>query len=209
MKIKIIDNFFKDEDFKLIQKFNLKKKVQKNGIEVYHNKIDKNYNVEADIFDKETLKKLFKSYHSIAMNILEELSPEKKHLYEFSEFHIIEIGKDFIFPIHDDTPNKLLSGVIYLKPDNNFGTIFYKNKKGEDKKIIEWKVNRAVFFSRLERSSWHSYRGDGISNRITIVYNLMTNDIKSVLKIENKNYFFSLLRYKINPYLFKYFKFTI
>ena len=30
-------------------------------------------NVESDIFDKETLKKLFKSYHSIAMNILEEL----------------------------------------------------------------------------------------------------------------------------------------
>ena len=78
MKIKIIDNFFKDKDLKLIQKFTLKKKVQKDGIEVYHNKIDKNYNVESDIFDKETLKKLHKSYHSIAMNILEELSPEKK-----------------------------------------------------------------------------------------------------------------------------------
>ena len=29
MKIKIIDNFFKDENLKLIQKFNLKKKYKK------------------------------------------------------------------------------------------------------------------------------------------------------------------------------------
>ena len=46
--------------------------------------------------------------------------------------------------------------------------------KGANKRIIEWKQNRAVFFSRNERETWHSYEGDGSSNRIALVYNLMT-----------------------------------
>ena len=37
----------------------------------------------------------------------------------------------------------------------------------------------------------------------------MTNRIKDVYKIENKNYFIGLLRYKINPILYKYFKFNL
>ena len=69
---------------------------------------------------------------------LEELSPKKKDLYEFTEFHLVEIGKDFQFPIHDDIPNKLLSGVIYIKPEKNSGTYFFDTKKGDGKKEIEW-----------------------------------------------------------------------
>ena len=62
------------------------------------------------------------------------MCPEKLSLYEYSEFHIIETGADYKYPIHDDTPNKLLSGVVYLKPSVNSGTSFYKNKKGDGKK---------------------------------------------------------------------------
>ena len=50
-------------------------------------------------------------------------------MYDYSEFQIVETGANFVFPIHDDTPNKLLSGVVYLKPEYNSGTIFYENKK--------------------------------------------------------------------------------
>ena len=66
-----------------------------------------------------------------------------------------------------------------------------------------------VFFSREEKKTWHSYRGDGISNRTALVYNLMTTKIKDVCKIENSSYLSTILRYKINPYLYRFFKKTI
>ena len=69
--------------------------------------------------------------------------------------------------------------------------------------------NRAVFFSRKERETWHSYEGDGKSDRIALIYNLMTNNIRDVYKVEKKNYFLGNFRYKINPYIFEYFKTTI
>ena len=141
--------------------------------------------------------------------MLKKLNPKKVNLYEYSEFSLIITGSNYKFPIHDDTPDKLLSGVIYLFPEKNTGTIFYENKKGENKKIIEWRQNRAVFFSRNEKETWHSYEGDGISNRVALVYNLMTKNLKDVYKVEKKNYFLGNLRYKINPYLYKFFKKTI
>jgi len=97
----------------------------------------------------------------------------------------------------------------WIKREKNIGTIFYEDKQGNGRKEIEWKQNRAVFFSRTERETWHSYQGDGKCNRIALVYNLMTNNIKEVCKIEKKNYFISQFRYKINPYIYRFFKFTI
>ena len=181
-----IDNFLTQEDFEKLSNVSLEK-TESNQISVYHNLIDSKQNVKADCLDVSTVKRLNKNYHFKAMDILKKLYPEKCELYEYSEFHIIETGSDYKYPIHDDTPNKLLSGVIYLRPKKNSGTIFYKNKKGEEKKEIEWRQNRAVFFSRKERSTWHSYQGDGKNNRVALVYNLMTNDIKKVCNIENKN----------------------
>jgi len=203
-----IDNFLTQEDFEKLSNVSLEK-TESNQISVYHNLIDSKQNVKADCLDVSTVKRLNKNYHFKAMDILKKLYPEKCELYEYSEFHIIETGSDYKYPIHDDTPNKLLSGVIYLRPKKNSGTIFYKNKKGEEKKEIEWRQNRAVFFSRKERSTWHSYQGDGKNNRVALVYNLMTNDIKKVCNIENKNYFLTRIRHSINPYLYRFFKFLI
>ena len=64
------------------------------------------------------------------MKLLKELYPEKLKLWEYSEFHIIETGSKYKYPIHRDTPYKLLSGVIYLSPKVNKGTILYEDKKG-------------------------------------------------------------------------------
>jgi hypothetical protein len=80
------------------------------------------------------------------------------------------------------------------------------SKSIPNKNIVDWKQNRAVFFSRKERESWHSYEGDGVSTRVALVYNLMTRKIKQVYKIEKKNYFFGQIRWKLNPYIYKYFK---
>ncbi len=208
MNIKIIDNFLNQKDFDDLCSLNLEN-VKKDKVKVYHNSIFRNGDLKNECIDKEILKRLSKNYNHKALELLQELNPKKVDLYEYAEFNIIETGADYKFPIHDDTPNKLLSGVIYLKPDKNSGTIFYDNKKGDGKREIGWKPNRAVFFSRSEKQTWHSYEGDGISNRFALVFNLMTNDIKGVCKAENKIYFFTKLRFSINPYLHKYFNITI
>ena len=208
MKIKILDNFLNNYDFERLTSLNLQK-VSSKQLKVYHNKIKDDLILHNECIDKKILLDLNNNYHSKALNILKEINPAKVSLYDYSEFQIIETGAECKFPTHDDTPNKLLSGVVYLKPNENSGTVFYSKKNGEGKREVDWRVNRAVFFSRKERETWHSYQGDGKSNRIVLVYNLMTNRIKDVFKIENKNYFYGNLRYKLNPYIYKFFKKTI
>ena len=208
MKIKVIDNFLELNDFINLKKIKLKK-IANNEIKIYHNKINNKKIISNTCLSKKFLKKLHKNYHIKALNLLKELSPDKLDFYDYSEFDIIQTGKDYNFPIHDDTPDKLLSGVIYLKPKKNIGTIFYNDKKGNGKKEISWKQNRAVFFSRNERKSWHSFKSDGNSVRIALVYNLKTKKIRQVFSAENKNYFLGIFRYKLNPLLLKYFRFTI
>ena len=208
MKIEEIDNFLDLEDFNAIVKIPLLK-IKKNEVKVYQNSIIDNKVIKSECINPEILIRLNSKYHSKALEILKKIKKEKVDLYDYSEFHIIETGANCNFPIHDDTPNKLLSGVIYIKPEKNEGTSFYETKSGKNKKTIEWKPNRAVFFSRIERETWHSYKGNGDSNRIALVYNLMTKRIKEVYKIEKKNYFLGMFRYKINYYLYRYFKFTI
>lgn len=204
IKIKVIDNFLSKKDLILLANKKIKLLSRKN-IAVYHNQIDSNLKIKNSIISKNELKNLHNNYHPKAIKILRELNQEKLKLYDYSEFHIVKTGADYKFPIHDDNPNKLLSGVIYLKPKKNTGTIFYKNKKGIGKKIIKWKINRAVFFSRLEKKTWHSYEGNHKENRVALVYNLMTKRLKDVYKIEKKNYFLGMLRFLINPYIIKFF----
>ena len=207
-KTKIIDNFFNIDDFDIINNIKLDV-IRNNSIKMYHNTIDKKNIIQSEAakscISENIIQLIHKKYHQKVFKILEELNLKKSKLYDYTDLTIIKTGKNYKFPIHDDTPNKLLSGVIYLYPKINTGTIFYENKKGNIKETILWKKNRAVFFSREERETWHSYEGDGKSDRIALVYNLMTNRIKDVYKIEKKNYLLGNFRQKINPYIFKYF----
>ena len=207
LNIKIIDNFLDNEDLeKLVRSIN---QENTNEIKVFHNKIDSNNRILESSLDKEFIIKLQNKYYPKALKILQELSAEKAKLYDYSDFTLILTDKNRKFPIHDDTPDKLLSGVIYLHPERNSGTKFFDNQKGENEKSIEWKINRGVFFSRIERESWHSYESNGLTNRITLVFNLKTKRIKEVYKIEKKNYFIGNLRYRLNPYIHKFFGVTI
>ncbi len=162
-KIEIIDQFLNQEDYLELCNLKLNFKSTNNTIKVFHNKIDYNFNVTQYSIDPLIIKKLQSNYHERAIGILKNICPEKADLYDYSDFTLICTDKNYRFPIHDDIPNKLLSGVIYLSPSENVGTIFYSDKLGNNKKIIEWKKNRGVFFSRREQETWHSYEGNGIS----------------------------------------------
>ena len=205
--IKIIDNFLDKKDLSLL--LNAIKKKETKKFKILHNTIDSENKIMTSTINKKLIFRLQKKYYLKAMKILKVLSPQKYKLYDFSDFTIVITNKNQKFPIHDDTPDKILSGVIYLYPKKNSGTLFYSNKKGEKKNEIEWKVNRGVFFSRIEKKTWHSYEGDGKSDRVALVFNLKTKNIKKVFEIEKKNFILGYLRYRLNPYLFKFLKATI
>ncbi len=209
-KIKIFDNFLDSEDLKILNIY-AKNLSNNRNISVFHNKVDINNKILSASIDQNLLINLNKKYLEKAINILKELNEEKVSLIDYSDFTIIKTKKNKKYPIHDDTFNKLLSGVIYLYPEKNIGTTFYNSKSGKDKDVVEWKINRAVFFSRKERETWHSYEADSDNDRVTLIFNLMTKEknFKKVLKIENKNYFISKLRYKLNPHLYRFFNYTI
>tara|TARA_B100000963_G_scaffold60448_1_gene48361 strand:+ start:35042 stop:35671 length:630 start_codon:yes stop_codon:yes gene_type:complete len=202
------DNFLTNEDFNKLTSLKIDN-VKETSTKVYHNSISSNGVINNSLIDNELLKKLHSNYHSKAIEILKNIAPKKVDLYDYSEFMIIKSGKNYKFPIHDDTPNKLLSGVIYLYPEKNTGTLFYSDKKGSDRELIDWKPNRAVFFSRIERKTWHSFEGDGKSDRIVLVYNLVAKNLKKVFKVEGTNFIIGYLRYKLNPYIYRIFKKTI
>ena len=209
-KIKVFDDFLDAEDLKELSIY-AKSLNNDRDVHVFHNKIDPNNNILNSSIEKDLLIKLNKKYLEKGISILRELNEEKVNLIDYSDFTIIKTKKNKKFPIHDDTFNKLLSGVVYLHPENNIGTMFYNTKNGKDKNVVEWKINRAVFFSRIERETWHSYEADSNNDRITLIFNLMTKDrnMKKVLDIDKKNYFYGKLRYKINPYLYRFFGKTI
>ena len=208
LKIEIIDDFLDKEDLNSLQ--NLKLKNTPDGkMNVYVKKIDKADKISGSGIEDETALKFQKNYHDKAMKLLKKLNSEKADLYEYSEFGITDTGTNYNFPIHNDTPNKLLSGVIFLSPEKSEGTKFYKNKKGDGENSIEWKVNRGVFFSRLENHSWHSFNNGENGVRRVLIYNLMTYDVKRVCEIERVNPIFVKFKHLVNPYLYRFFKFVI
>jgi len=208
INIEIKEDFLSEVDLKELQFLSLKKTHDKE-INVYVKKIDGKNNISGNGMSDSTVRRLQERYHNKAIDLLNKLNPKKTELYEYSEFGITDTGTNYNFPIHNDTPNKLLSGVIFLSPGNSTGTKFYDNKKGDGENSIDWKVNKAVFFSREEGRSWHSFNNSENEVRRVLIYNLMTTDIKSVCKIEKINYLFVKFKHLINPHLYRFFKFVI
>ena len=207
LNIEVLDNFLNEKDLSELQALKLEETPDKK-MNVYVKKIEGN-SVSGTGMSEKTVIKLQENYHSKAMALLNKLNPDKANLYEYSEFGITDTGTNYNFPIHNDTPNKLLSGVIFLSPSKSVGTKFYKNKKGDGENVIDWKINRGVFFSRLENHSWHSFNNEKNGTRRVLIYNLMTRNIKEVCKIENINYSLIKFKYLINPHLYRFFKFVL
>ena len=125
---------------------------------------------------EDNIREIHNSYHNQMINWLKELAPEKLQHYWYTELNVVNNGKDYVFPIHSDSRDKLLSVVIYIAPENNEGTWLYEDKTGKNPKQIEWLTNRAFVFSRNDHT-WHSYKADGKQNRMTLVYNLRSKKL--------------------------------
>ena len=168
MNIKIIDNFLKDQDFSDLCSLNINT-VERDKVKVYHNSVYNNGQIKNDCIDKDTLKRLVKNYNHKALELLEELNPKKVDLYEYAEFNIIETGADYKFPIHDDTPNKLLSGVVYLKPEKNSELFFTTIKKVKVKRKLNGDLIEQFFFQdQKKRHGIHMRAMETKSTRFSI-----------------------------------------
>lgn len=200
-----IDGFLKPEHFKTLKDLKLEN-VKKDEIKIYSNRVFKNGEINGSCLNNSLIQELFENYHNKALNLLRKLNNNKIELWDYSEFHIIETGSHYKYPIHRDSPFKILSGVIYISPEINKGTLLFSNMSGKDKKEILWEPNKALFFSRDENNSYHSYEGDEKSTRRALVYNLMTNNLKEVCKIENINFYKVKIREFLNPYIHRIFK---
>ena len=123
---------------------------------------------------EDNIREIHNSYHDKMWEWLTELAPDKLQHYWYTELNVVNNGRDYVFPIHSDSRDKLLSVVIYIAPDKNEGTWLYEDKSGKNPYQVEWKTNRAFAFSRND-NTWHSYKADGVRNRLALVYNLRSD----------------------------------
>ena len=149
--------------------------VGKWDLDKYTHAVHSDGSMDCTLLDEQLVKGLHERYHPKMLGMLMRLCPEKIPLYEYSDFCIVITGRLCRYPIHTDTRSKILSGVIYLTPNKNTGTILYSSRGGADKSEIEWKTNKGLFFARNETKTWHSYEADGKSNRVVLAYNLCTH----------------------------------
>ena len=167
------DNFFDDYEFSEIKSY------YKNNDMI--NKLDSNKSIILD-FDNDFKKKIIKKYESKMLGFLENLYQEKVKLYDYMSLHYSVCGKNFSYPIHNDAISKLLSVIIYISPEKNYGTFLYNSNNKDDLLTeIQWKTNRAFIFSRKDKGTWHSYKSNNIENRHTVLMNLHTKNLDKVI----------------------------
>ena len=87
------------------------------------------------------------------------------NLSSYVEVNVIFDGHDY--PIHDENPRKILSIVNYVAPENSTGTLIYDENKTYYSEI-EWKQNRTLVFPGITGLTWHAYRVQPRSLRITL-----------------------------------------
>ena len=114
---------------------------------------------------------LSEKHFNAIKNIKFDTKPNEWDIYKHKRY---DNGKDYVFGIHSDSRDKLLSAVIYISPEVNEGTWLYDNKKGDNPIQVEWLPNRNFIFCRND-NTWHSYKADGKTNRLALVYNLRSD----------------------------------
>ena len=168
----IIDDFFSETLFQKLASFEYTH-VEPADRKLNTSRVYKDGSIEVNGLEESLVECIHNEKHDFMTKLLTKIDPSKPEKYFCSNMHVVITGKDYVFPIHDDTPKKLLSGIVYLAPERNTGTLLYSNQEGEGRYEVPWKQNRACIFSHKKNTTWHSYEGDGHNNRLALVYNLM------------------------------------
>ena len=199
----LLDNFFSDNEMQyFINRFNIEDLPSDGHCSLYNIRIFKDNKIEikigSNLIPTEIIMQINKKYENILYTLLSVLAPTKHRLIDYIDYSLVATGKDYKYEIHDDIPAKLLSTVIYLKPEENLGTILHPCPQyvlgnriafPNENFVIKWKASRAMIFSRIGQKTWHSFQGDGKSNRLTFLINVGTNKMKEARLIEDSKEF--------------------
>jgi len=169
-KHKLIDDFLPADVFTKLAALPIKK-IADHELKRYDHVITNDQVIRNDLLDKEVIERIHQTYHHRMMQWLEEMAPETVELVGSSNFCVTIMGRNTLKRIHRDTPKKLLNALVYVAPEKNNATVLYNTEDGADANPLEWKQNRALVWAN-GKDTWHSYKTDGISNRLTVVYAL-------------------------------------
>jgi hypothetical protein len=153
---KVIDNFLPKKDFMILTDNILKIKAK--------NKIEReffNYDPTPQIAD-----------------LLKEFPKHRKCASLKKFIHYAITPTNFVHKIHDEAPFKIMSAIIYLHPENNYGTTLYHSEKTVE---VEWKPNRLMVFCGETGVTWHDYK----SSTMRYTYNYFLVD---PAQIKNEEY---------------------
>lgn len=138
----IVDNFLSVDDFDRLVQYSKNASMELDDIRA------KIHLTKTDILNKEKYLPVLESY-------MKKLKPENMEKKYFLDMTMLITTSDYNKSIHLDHEGKLLSCVIYLYPENNYGTFLGTSSKCDYE--IPWKTNRAFIFCRGE-DTWHTFR---------------------------------------------------
>ncbi len=143
----VVDNYFSPGDFSLIKNF-AKKAYQGTNIK----KDTRNLIVAPKEITNLDRNDYWKFYDALNTERFPHVQVDRE-----LNFLVPQPDKTYEYPIHDEHPDKLLSIVVYISPNQGSGTQIYR----EDKTFFnepEWKPNRAFIFSGIKGKTWHGYK---------------------------------------------------
>tara|TARA_R100000005_G_C4968885_1_gene182614 strand:- start:591 stop:1223 length:633 start_codon:yes stop_codon:yes gene_type:complete len=88
--------------------------------------------------------------------------------------------------IHLDSNDKILSGVLYLSNKGTGTSLYYPNGKRHSQ--VEWKPNRAIFFTRKQKginATYHAVENDIPHHRATFLMNFHRDEEKIKRGVKN------------------------
>lgn len=164
----IIDDFLTAEDFDVLQNYvvsrydvdNIKTAVLENHTKQGQSDIYKLLSPYVDMVRERYLKQL--NYGN---------KPIPSEMKSLIELRICPPG--FVYKkIHCDTPEKIMSTVLYVTPAKSTGTELYTTKQAESYySTVEWQQNRALVFvgqnNPAIQGTWHNYRNNTKTARVT------------------------------------------
>jgi hypothetical protein len=120
----------------------------------------KKYGVPEDVIDL-----IMKINHQILLNHYQILSKYKSPMHSKIGYFSIPrynfIGPNVDGSIHDEGSNKTMAMVIYLTPEETYGTRLYKEEDPSSfVKEVDWKTNRAFVMCSKPGVTWHSFHSD-------------------------------------------------
>jgi len=187
-----IDNFLSEEH--LVKLIEIAKKAPAGNDQTEFNySAVKNNTVlrKSNVLDDSFLLELNKEYTHKILGCLKFFNSWKRLFFNFAEINLQVSGPNYSGPIHLDSPKKIATAIVYIYSKEPYvGTAIYnKNCDLESEQEINWKVNKAVIFSRTNYSH-HTGLSNGTSKRVVLVFNLKTEKSGIVKNIDRVKDFF-------------------